>query len=83
MKKEMQKLLIRIGVDILGLAADVFVECVWKPFHLPHLLASFLGTAVCFLLLYDILRSFLKFLDMYIYDILRSFLKFLDMYING
>ena len=53
MKKEMQKLLIRIGVDILGLAADVFVECVWKPFHLPHLL-------------YDILRSFLKFLDMYI-----------------
>ena len=66
MKKEMQKLLIRIGVDILGLAADVFVECVWKPFHLPHLLASFLGTAVCFLLLYDILRSFLKFLDGYI-----------------
>lgn len=50
MKKEMQKLLIRIGVDILGLAADVFVECVWKPFHLPHLLASFLGTAVCFLI---------------------------------
>ena len=66
MKKERRKLLIRIGVDISGLAVDVFVECVWKPFHLPHLLASFLGTTVCLLLLYDILRSFLKFLDGYI-----------------
>ena len=66
MKKEMRRLLIRIGVDILGLAADVLVECVWKPFHLPRLLASFLETAVCFLLLYDMLRSFLKLLDRYI-----------------
>ena len=57
MKKEMLKLLMRILIDIIGLAIDVFVECVWKPF---------LGTAVCFFLLYDILRTFLILLDNYI-----------------
>ena len=66
MKRDVQKLLMRILIDIIGLAIDVFVECVWKPFHLPHILASFLGTAVCFLLLYDILRTFLILLDKYI-----------------
>ena len=66
MKRDVLKLFMRILIDIIGLAIDVFVECVWKPFHLPHILASFLGTAVCFLLLYDILRTFLILLDKYI-----------------
>ena len=66
MKRDVLKLLMRILIDIIGLAIDVFVECVWKPFHLPHILASFLGTAVCFFLLYDILRTFLILLDKYI-----------------
>lgn len=48
MKKDMLKLLMRIFIDIIGIAVDVFVECIWRPFHLPHILASFLGTAVCF-----------------------------------
>ena len=58
MKRDTKKLLVRILL--------VVVVCVWKPLHLPHLLASFLGTAACFLLLYDILRSFLIVLDIYI-----------------
>ena len=66
MKRDTKKMLVRILLDIVGLAADVVVVCVWKPLHLPHLLASFLGTAACFLLLYDILRSFLIVLDIYI-----------------
>lgn len=66
MKKDMLKLLMRILVDIIGLAVDVFVVCGWKPFHLPHILGSFLGLTVCFILLYDILRSFLILLDKYI-----------------
>ncbi len=66
MKKDMLKLLMRIFIDIIGIAVDVFVECIWRPFHLPHILASFLGTAVCFFLLYDILRTFLILLDKYI-----------------
>lgn len=66
MKRDVKRLLIRILLDLVGLAADVVVTCVWKPLHLPRLLASFLGKAACFLLLYDILRSFLRALDIYI-----------------
>ncbi len=57
-KKDVLRLLGRIFLDILGLAATVFVECVWKPFHLPRFWASFLGLAIALALLYDILRAF-------------------------
>ncbi len=57
-KRDVLRLLGRILLDILGLAATVFVECVWKPFHLPRFWASFLGLAIALALLYDILRAF-------------------------
>ena len=57
-KRDVLRLLGQIFLDILGLAATVFVECVWKPFHLPRFWASFLGLAIALALLYDILRAF-------------------------
>ena len=56
-KRDVLRLLGRILLDILGLATTVFVECVWKPFHLPRFWASFLGLAIALTLLYDILRA--------------------------
>ena len=57
-KRDVLRLLGRILLDIFGLATTVFVECVWKPFHLPRFWASFLGLAIALALLYDILRAF-------------------------
>ena len=57
-KRDVLRLLGRILLDILGLATTVFVECVWKPFHLPRFWASLLGLAIALALLYDILRAF-------------------------
>lgn len=63
-KRDVLRLLGQIFLDILGLAATVFVECVWKPFHLPRFWASFLGLAIALALLYDILRAFCTIVDL-------------------
>lgn len=63
-KRDVLRLLGRILLDILGLATTVFVECVWKPFHLPRFWASFLGLAIALALLYDILRAFCTIVDL-------------------
>ena len=63
-KRDVLRLLGRILRDTLGLATTVFVECVWKPFHLPRFWASFLGLAIALALLYDILRAFCTIVDL-------------------
>lgn len=58
-------LIIRIIVDILGIAIDVYVRCIWKPLQLPNVIAGLLSTAACLLLLFDILRCFVTIVDIY------------------
>ena len=55
----------RIIIDIIGVAVDVYVRCVWKPLQLPDAVAGILSTAVVFLLLFDILRCFVTIADLY------------------
>jgi len=65
MKKEMLRLIIRIMIDIVGIAIDVYVRCVWKPLNLPNVIAGILSLAAVFILLFDILRCFVTILDIY------------------
>ena len=63
-KKFLRKLLIRMLIDVAGIAVDVYARCVWKPLNLPNFLAMSLSLAALALLLYDIARVVVTILEM-------------------